>query len=635
MSQNLTLLRRRLLLDIAELQTEPYPNIALHVDDANLDSACLILDVDGYGPLHITIKFPVDYPLQPPTIEMNSDISHPNIHGGYICTSLLNTKEGWTPAYTLKGFAIQLLSFFASDALDQDDGSERVNLRPYREGSGTEKKGEKFICEKCSAKEKEVSEDSAVAIPDGSLRADLKKLDLQDAVPRSSKKHSEGCIQRIRLPDELMLLICEELKTEELILFARAWSRVSRMIADYDLIRTRELICFLTKQDYKTTQLGVGVCVDVKDKRQGTFSSEFDLISYEAYWDHRVRRSVQGIRFRYWLPLPISEEHWGRIKLEKESVHAHLTFIGVAARLGYDFQPFRVIYHFMNDVLVKLNTEAEGNISMAPDAPRKEIVESTLTYASEKAIESYFNLFHLLICLAVDDDSIVKSANAMLEEFINGQISESSCPNLGHLLVASLISDIELSDEAMLTIITETITRNVAWMFDRQLGKNMAGLSYMEPSEVSPYRLEKTFEAGKTSYRVLMFLNLFRRAALGNPRKPLSQLAGEAFQRHGAPPRGSAKVLADCIKRIHLIDSFPGFFKSMGMKVPGDAWFTHLLRRCIRNSIDKGYSKMPITQSQALYLRQLDEPYVEVLNGLQPVFIDICDVESFFPEKRR
>lgn len=354
------------------------------------------------------------------------------------------------------------------------------------------------------------------------------------------------------------------------------------------------------------------------------------MLSYDGFWTHSVRRSVQGIKFQYWLPLPISEGHWKRIKLPK-SVYWHLDLIRAAARLG-SIPQFKVIYHFMNDVVVKLNKETEENTYRAPYYPHEEMPKSTLTHGSEKAIESYFHLFHLLVCLAAEDKSIVKSANDMLKEFIDGETSEKSCPNLGHLLVASLISDIEISNSVMEAIIKETITRNVVWMFDGQLGKNMAELSYMEPSDVSHHRLRKTFEAGKTSYRVLMFLNLFRLTAVGNPRKPLSQLANEAFQRHGAPPRGSAKHLANCIRGIHLIDSFSDFFDAMGMGARGDDWFTHLLRECIRDSINKGYSKMPITQSQALYLRQLNEPGVEVAGGLQPAYIDMCEVGSFFPE---
>jgi len=101
-------LSERLLQDIAELQTSPYPNITLHVHDEDIRSACLVLNVEAYQQLmHLTVEIPYNYPLCPPTIRMDSEVSHPNIFGDYICASILNTKEGYTSAYTLKSIAIQ------------------------------------------------------------------------------------------------------------------------------------------------------------------------------------------------------------------------------------------------------------------------------------------------------------------------------------------------------------------------------------------------------------------------------------------------------------------------------------------------------------------------------------------------
>ena len=112
--------KRRLLQDIEELQNKPYPNITLHIDDNSISTACLVLSVDGYGPMHCTIDFGPDYPLAPPKIRMDSKVTHPNIkEAGHICASILDTEMDYTPAYTLKGIAIQLLSFFSSDRIQQ------------------------------------------------------------------------------------------------------------------------------------------------------------------------------------------------------------------------------------------------------------------------------------------------------------------------------------------------------------------------------------------------------------------------------------------------------------------------------------------------------------------------------------
>jgi len=113
-------LRHRLLQDLAELQNKSYPNIELHLQEHDISTACLILTTEGYGAMHLTICFNDDYPLSPPTIYMDSKIVHPNIkEEGNICASILETMMDYTPAYTLKGIAMQLLSFFSSERIQQ------------------------------------------------------------------------------------------------------------------------------------------------------------------------------------------------------------------------------------------------------------------------------------------------------------------------------------------------------------------------------------------------------------------------------------------------------------------------------------------------------------------------------------
>jgi hypothetical protein len=113
--------------------------------------------------------------------------------------------------------------------------------------------------------------------------------------------------------------------------------------------------------------------------------------------------------------------------------------------------------------------------------------------------------------------------------------------------VSGLISDFPMDEVLLKKIVRETINRNVVWML-----KDNPYLSYLEPSAISEYRLKETFTASIVSYRLLMFLNLFRRTAVGSPRiKPLTQHRDELFERHGAPPRGAANGLAGSIKRIH------------------------------------------------------------------------------------
>lgn len=102
---------------------DPYPNITLHNTEDSLRQACLILSPAGQDSLHLTLTFP-EYPLRAPAVTIQSDIHHPNVFGTYICASIVNMIEGYAPVYTLKSIAIQLLSFFSSETLEQDYGGD-------------------------------------------------------------------------------------------------------------------------------------------------------------------------------------------------------------------------------------------------------------------------------------------------------------------------------------------------------------------------------------------------------------------------------------------------------------------------------------------------------------------------------
>jgi ubiquitin-protein ligase len=117
----------RLLHDIAEVRDTPYPNVTLHFHDANIRNVCLVPTPEGSPPLHLQVRFPKNYPLCPPTVTSQSAVNHPNIFGDHICADMLSKEKAWTSAYTLRGIAIQLLSFFSSDQMEQE-GNVAMNM---------------------------------------------------------------------------------------------------------------------------------------------------------------------------------------------------------------------------------------------------------------------------------------------------------------------------------------------------------------------------------------------------------------------------------------------------------------------------------------------------------------------------
>ncbi|KAL1598817.1 hypothetical protein SLS60_007959 [Paraconiothyrium brasiliense] len=597
-------LRRRLLADIAEVQQDPYPGVHLYLDDQDITHACLILTPPEETPLHLEIKFPTNYPFCAPNVTIQSHVDHPNIFDNYICATILNTDEGWTPAYTLKGILIQLLSFFSSDMIEQDHGlvGEKVDLASYRAQRRAARETYRqyhtqerhynstwsYECYCCGFNKSWVPSRRDAVTQELSAMANKEAAE-SFALPARSKL--------FELPDEVILNLLSCLDTIDVISFADAVATIKHMLTSYDFIRIRELQCFCLKKSFLTAKLGIGV--SIAGGRKPVFRSEFDLLSNEAYNIFGVRKSIQGVGFEKWLPIPLSYRHWKTVK--QNAGHA-LEGLRVAAGL-YETDKVAVLYHFMNTIVVQFSNDAARSWEK-PDA------RSTLSHASEKAVESYFALFHLLLCFATENHAIVNNANLMVTRFLAGPRTKTHFPDLGHLLVAALISHTGLTQELTFQIIKEAILRNVVWMLDTR-GAAMAELAYLEPTPISNYRLQKTFEASRTSYRLLMFLKLFSSAAR-TPGKTLVQLREVLFDTHGAPPPGVTADMAQKIRAIHSINCFPKFLTAMGItQMPARSEFTAFLRRTIGDSVNAGYSRWPMSQSQLYMIRRLYEPAVE------------------------
>jgi hypothetical protein len=276
----------------------------------------------------------------------------------------------------------------------------------------------------------------------------------------------------------------------------------------------------------------------------------------------------------------------------------------------------------VNDVVVKLSEKANDTPSRGS--------KSTLRHASEKAVESYFALFQLLVCMAIEDPAIVTSARKAVDDFVAGKHSKTDVPNLGQFLIARLLSDADRGtmqtpqqqEHTTIEIIKEAIVRNVVWMLSshNHKGGHHPELAYLEPSLVSSYRLVNTYHSSTTSYRLLMFQDLMRRTVLATyGGKTLRQIQAELFERHGAPPEGAAAQLAAEIRRIQDVKNFPAFFEAMSIRnPPTKERFTDFLRRSIGMSALAGYSKVALGQDEALFLRMQREPSVEVAHGVVP-----------------
>ncbi|CAK7197962.1 hypothetical protein SEUCBS139899_000614 [Sporothrix eucalyptigena] len=689
------LFRRRLMRDIAELCKPPlYPNIKLRCpepvegDDDGIQNYCLLLTTEAYGnkPLHLNVWFPDNYPVQPPRISMDTPgVTHPNVFGTYICASILNTAEGYTSAYTLKSIAIQLLSFFSSDSVEQMGGG-KVQLSDFLDRAANSVHGRPlpadaagWQCKQCGYDTNDLASMRRAAGFEDVQPGNDGDVVMEDASPAVSSPPAQqlpvvgglaatalagGKIDT--LSDDVLMLVLQELDANALGSFMAASDRVRQLVTFHDILRQRELQCFCLKTSYLKSDLGVGVSTVLRGTHKNGLESEFDLISREAFATLNVRRSSQSIEFDQWLPLPLSRRHWLRVRYDvvkcleaigndvlprtngayyKGDRYRSGGGYGERNRRGLSFGQLQelqrpskvlpaganlaraseVLLSFMTQIVVRLNEDVDKMDAGRPGTDEwyqydNGPVRSTLRYASEKAIESYFHLFHLLVCLAAEYPQVAGDANHRIRSFyVDNRRSKEDCPNLGILLVALLIADDNVigvsgsgiegaSRENLLkAIITEAITRNVVWLLDRK-GAGRAELVHLEADDtVSAYRLHHTFIGSLTSYRLLMFMELFRRTARPDGTQSLEAVRDGLYHRHGAPPAGAAAHLAAEIRRIHKIRTWPDFLMAMGVTVPTRAVFCNVLRKAVRDSMRRGYSQWGLTAAEAKNLREYHE----------------------------
>ncbi len=228
--------------------------------------------------------------------------------------------------------AIQILSFFSSEHLEQEHGGPAINIQDYAKGFNDLRK-DCFMCDKCGFNRP--IEGHPTLYPASiawnsswrsiyTLSAAVNNLVIaasdaaapSNAAPALTKDTSANTINE--LPHELLAQICDRLEDEDLVNFTKAWNTIggaTGVVTRFNIIRNRELLCFTLKKSFREAKLGIGISIDIKG-RKGTLESEFELISLEVFKDLRVRKSVHGLSFDHWLPVPLSARHYMIIKAE-------------------------------------------------------------------------------------------------------------------------------------------------------------------------------------------------------------------------------------------------------------------------------------------------------------------------------
>jgi hypothetical protein len=212
------------------------------------------------------------------------------------------------------------------------------------------------------------------------------------------------------------------------------------------------LTCFITGASPETDDVdlfGIGVGVG----NGASLTTSGDLLSKSAF-DGGVRKSSMNEAFEFFLPIYISEQHFGRCKqVFKASVEA--------------------IYASMMSKR-KSSSNNNNKAKVAPEIQALEIVCSLMNSACvatsgandkyhDRFIGCYMSLLRLLKWIVLAFPSAAKHAEASLARFEKGERDKNAVPNLGEFVVLFHA----VGDEKILSIVVEEVdARNVRWFKD-------------------------------------------------------------------------------------------------------------------------------------------------------------------------
>ncbi|KAJ3269068.1 hypothetical protein HK104_005198, partial [Borealophlyctis nickersoniae] len=321
------------------------------------------------------------------------------------------------------------------------------------------------------------------------------------------------------------LLIAEKLGDEDLRALSTAYRPFGTVANAHRISLRRQIRCFYLRVGMGQTILGVGVNRTANGTtRDGRpkylLSSEFDFISIDAFRDHNASQSVWGQPMNGFLPLVFSQHHYRRAKGELQAALMWLAGRrGGSRSLGRGseiatrndtFVPWdavEVVSKMMNQMVVSLMKEVTGDA-------RGGKATATVLHASEKALTGYCALLHLLMTLAVEYPSIAEEAYHRVSRFLSSNVARTkeNVPDLGEFLILLALVPAASWDVMGDVIVKELLARNVVWAVrDRPYlaEKGDYGRVYDEA------RVRETFEASKTSLRLLMFQVQFLKTVVG------------------------------------------------------------------------------------------------------------------------
>lgn len=403
----------------------------------------------------------------------------------------------------------------------------------------------------------------------------------------STSSGSQPTIRRAEplaaLPDEMALHVLSFLGRGDLNQIGLGGEVRLAKLCDLSVSRRfarAELVCAYSRAPYTEVILGVG-CTATKHAGGGLKdvvpAVGGGLLSKEAI-EAGIRGTPFKETFEHWLPLWIDNA----VARKRGVALAAVTAACRIADVSTPEDPSRV---FADVCLKTLNGCVVAMCSGS-------------MHESVAALELYFQLFHLLLSVALAMPPLLATLQTRVQTFLARPECRDKrhAPSLGELLPLVPIADVAWSD-AVVPILEEAFVRNARWAL-RAFPELADTQADFRGNVAAPHRLAKTLKANATSLRLLAFhaqvARIVREDCGSSPRR----IARALSLRLGKPSRGAVAALQANTMAINRLADWSTFFAALGLPPPRPTYLAQWLRLAISTSHGRGY------HNQATALRQ-------------------------------
>ncbi|KAI8591923.1 hypothetical protein BDZ88DRAFT_494657 [Geranomyces variabilis] len=614
----------RLLRDLQEMHREPVAGVEVHVCEQDVTRLCVVLAPQSGQflgiKLHLSVQIPQDYPKSGPQVSISTPFKHPNVFGGYICCDILKGRivresdgyiGGYTPAYSLQTIFVQLLSFFTAGRVEQEYGGFTTAYKVDK--PALQEKIARFVCKSCGFNLNASRSPNSKKRPENPTFVPLGRKD-SGYQGVSSVDNTACALQILDAVPDCWRLVAENLTTRDLLTFSRAYPPFGKAVDTTSDCLRRELRCFYLHVGFKDEVLGVGVS-STGTGRQIKIASGFELLSHKAFREFRVREGPWGETINEFLPLVLNAPHF-----EKARPMIEDRLMALARRNDGrgTFDPavvLQVIAKWMNQMVVDLMKDVGGEDLGTGSAATK-----TVLHASEKALNGYCTLLHILLTFARRYRTITETAHQRVQRFLARESgrSKKEVPDFGEFLCwFAVVPGLSWSAVGR-TLFNELLARNVYWTLMKY-----PHLAYMETS-TSPLRLQQTFLASATGLRLFMFQSFFLRKLVWD----------DSPKTYGFPSPALSATLAKEARRILTVTTWDQVHEVLRLEVPSASAMSTVLKLAVCRSEEKEYHLCPYDADELWILRKAVEP--GACSDIKPRWMrQVRPGRSFFPNPRQ